>query len=135
MLLILTSKCNFFTLSMSCRPLMSKTTFFVIVIKTQKVIEKFQSCGYQEFGRSVKCLLPRKEAGEYWPRLTKEKQKIHWLKVDFARWRVSKNFQIFFRWRKRYKYFCFYKYTIKNSEKVKSPKITVSGWGRWWNRG
>jgi len=46
-----------------------------------------KSCGYQEFGRSVKCLLPRKEAGEYWPRLTKEKQKIHWLKVDFARWR------------------------------------------------
>jgi len=44
-------------------------------------------CGYQIFGRCIKCLLPRQEVGEYWPRLTKEKQKIHWLKVDFSRWR------------------------------------------------
>jgi|ERR1739838_15589 len=46
-----------------------------------------EKCGYQLFGRCVKCLLPRAEIGEYWPRLTKEKQRIHWLKVDFVRWR------------------------------------------------
>merc|ERR1712212_1199302 len=44
-------------------------------------------CGYQIFGRCIKCLMPRQEIGEYWPRLTKEKRKIHWLKVDFSRWR------------------------------------------------
>lgn len=30
----------------------------------------------------------RAESGEYWPRLTKEKQRIHWLKVDFSKWKV-----------------------------------------------
>jgi len=48
---------------------------------------KTEKCGYQVFGRCIKCLLPRAEVGEYWPRLTKEKTKIHWLKVDFSRWR------------------------------------------------
>jgi len=46
-----------------------------------------EKCGYQLFGRRVKCLLPRAEQGEYWPRLTAEKQRIHWLKVDFTRWK------------------------------------------------
>ena len=58
----------------------------------KKLWLKFQKCGYQLFGRCVKCLLPRAEIGEYWPRLTKEKQRIHWLKVDFVRWRVSEAF-------------------------------------------
>jgi len=48
-----------------------------------------EKCGYQVFGRCIKCLLPRAEVGDYWPRLTKEKLKIHWLKVDFSRWIVS----------------------------------------------
>merc|ERR1712133_118063 len=49
--------------------------------------ELFSLVHNQNLGRCIKCLLPRQEVGEYWPRLTKEKQKIHWLKVDFSRWR------------------------------------------------
>jgi len=37
--------------------------------------------------RGIQCLLMRKKEGEYWPRLTKEKSRIHWLKVDFSRWK------------------------------------------------
>jgi len=48
---------------------------------------KIEDCRYQIFGRCIKCLLPRAETGEYWPRLTKDKQRIHWLKVDFTRWK------------------------------------------------
>lgn len=46
-----------------------------------------EKCVYQQFGRVIKCLLMRAEEGSYWPRLSKEKQRIHWLKVDFARWK------------------------------------------------
>jgi len=30
--------------------------------------------------------LAKKETG-YWPRLTKEKQRLHWLKIDFDKWK------------------------------------------------
>jgi len=46
-----------------------------------------EKCVYQQFARGIKCLLFRAEEGNYWPRLTKEKMKIHWLKVDFSRWK------------------------------------------------
>lgn len=46
-----------------------------------------ERCIYQQFGRVINCLLMRAESGEYWPRLTKEKQRIHWLKVDFSKWK------------------------------------------------
>lgn len=42
-------------------------------------------------GRVVRCVLTRAEEGEYWPRLTKEKIRLHWLKVDFGRWKVTKS--------------------------------------------
>jgi len=31
--------------------------------------------------------LAKKESGPYWPRLTKEKVRLHWLKVDFDKWK------------------------------------------------
>ncbi len=37
--------------------------------------------------RSIELLLTKKEEGPYWPQLFKEKKKMHWLKVDFNRWR------------------------------------------------
>lgn len=46
-----------------------------------------EKCVYTQFARGIKCLLTRAEEGDYWPRLTKEKQRIHWLKVDFSRWK------------------------------------------------
>jgi len=42
---------------------------------------------YVNTGRVVRCVLTRAEEGEYWPRLTKEKIRLHWLKVDFGRWK------------------------------------------------
>jgi hypothetical protein len=32
-------------------------------------------------------ILKKKEDGPFWPQLTKEKQKFHWLKVDFNKWK------------------------------------------------
>jgi len=67
--------------------------------KTKKVLKTFrndidlyakvkvENCVHNNYGREIKCLLTRAEEGEYWPRLTKEKQRIHWLKVDFSRWK------------------------------------------------
>ncbi|KNC99743.1 Hsp90 cochaperone SBA1 [Spizellomyces punctatus DAOM BR117] len=38
--------------------------------------------------RNLSFVLAKKEKGqEYWPRLTKEKGKLHWLKTDFSKWK------------------------------------------------
>uniref|UniRef100_F6RJZ1 Co-chaperone protein daf-41-like n=1 Tax=Ciona intestinalis TaxID=7719 RepID=F6RJZ1_CIOIN len=37
-------------------------------------------------GMGVECTIAKK-LNETWPRLTKEKTKIHWLKVDFGKWK------------------------------------------------
>jgi len=47
-----------------------------------------EKSGYQEKGRSVDCLIYKSNTTEdYWPRLTRDKVKLHWLTVDFSRWR------------------------------------------------
>lgn len=38
-------------------------------------------------GRTLELVLFKKEEGPYWPRLTKEKTKAHWLKSDFNKWK------------------------------------------------
>ncbi|XP_076232541.1 cytosolic prostaglandin E synthase isoform X2 [Calliopsis andreniformis] len=38
-------------------------------------------------GRTIEFVLSKKEEGPYWPRLTKEKTKAHWLKSDFNKWK------------------------------------------------
>ncbi|XP_069111175.1 prostaglandin E synthase 3-like isoform X2 [Argopecten irradians] len=42
---------------------------------------------YQVLPRNVPCVIKKKEEGVFWPRLVKEKQKVHWIKTDFARWK------------------------------------------------
>ena len=37
--------------------------------------------------RSIELFLRKKEEGPYWPTLLKDKKKVHWLKIDFNRWR------------------------------------------------
>jgi hypothetical protein len=38
-------------------------------------------------GRDVELVLRKKELGEeYWPRLLKDKAKVHWLRTDFDKW-------------------------------------------------
>jgi len=37
--------------------------------------------------RNIELVLVKKEEGPFWPHLLKEKKKMHWLKVDFARWK------------------------------------------------
>lgn len=38
-------------------------------------------------GRTFEFVLMKKEEGPYWPRLTKENTKYHWLKIDFSKWK------------------------------------------------
>ncbi|KAI4503100.1 hypothetical protein M0802_002144 [Mischocyttarus mexicanus] len=38
-------------------------------------------------GRTLELVLVKKEEGPYWPRLTKDKTKAHWLKSDFNKWK------------------------------------------------
>ncbi|XP_012270719.1 prostaglandin E synthase 3 isoform X2 [Orussus abietinus] len=38
-------------------------------------------------GRNIELVLTKKEEGPYWPRLTKESKKFHWLKSDFNKWK------------------------------------------------
>ncbi|EEB18185.1 Prostaglandin E synthase, putative [Pediculus humanus corporis] len=42
-------------------------------------------------GRGVEFLLKKKEEGPFWPRLTKEKVKYHWLKLDFHKFNYEKD--------------------------------------------
>lgn len=37
-------------------------------------------------GRNFELVLYKKESGPFWPRLTKENKKFHWLKSDFNKW-------------------------------------------------
>lgn len=37
-------------------------------------------------GRIFELVLFKKESGPFWPRLTKENSKFHWLKSDFNKW-------------------------------------------------
>lgn len=37
-------------------------------------------------GRNFELVLFKKESGPFWPRLTKENKKFHWLKSDFNKW-------------------------------------------------
>lgn len=37
--------------------------------------------------RNIEFILKKKEDGPFWPQLTKEKVKYHWLKVDFNKWK------------------------------------------------
>ena len=37
--------------------------------------------------RSIDFFLIKKDFGPYWPSLFKDKKKVHWLKIDFNRWR------------------------------------------------
>ncbi|XP_076640555.1 cytosolic prostaglandin E synthase [Colletes latitarsis] len=37
--------------------------------------------------RIFELILTKKELGPYWPRLTKEKTRVHWLKSDFNKWK------------------------------------------------
>lgn len=37
-------------------------------------------------GRNFELILSKTESGPFWPRLTKENKKFHWLKSDFNKW-------------------------------------------------
>lgn len=37
--------------------------------------------------RHIQLAVFKKESGPFWPRLLKEKTKVHWLKTDFDKWR------------------------------------------------
>jgi prostaglandin-E synthase len=42
---------------------------------------------YAVLPRHIPMIVRKKEPGEYWPRMLKETQKVHWLKTDFDKWR------------------------------------------------
>lgn len=46
-----------------------------------------QESKYAVSGRGIDFYLKKKEEGPYWPTLLKDKKKVHWLKVDFNKWR------------------------------------------------
>lgn len=37
--------------------------------------------------RNIELVLKKKEDGPYWSSLLKDKKKVHWLKVDFNKWK------------------------------------------------
>lgn len=47
-------------------------------------------CTYKVSANRVDVVLEKAAVGEWWPRLTSTPQKPHWLKIDFDKWRPSK---------------------------------------------
>jgi len=37
--------------------------------------------------RSIQYVIPKKESGPFWPRLLKTDKKMHWVKIDFNKWK------------------------------------------------
>jgi len=37
--------------------------------------------------RSIQFVIPKKESGPFWPRLLKTDKKMHWVKIDFNKWK------------------------------------------------
>ena len=37
----------------------------------------------------IEFALEKKESGPFWDRLTKDKNKYHWLKIDFNKWKAE----------------------------------------------
>ena len=48
-----------------------------------------EACKYEIIGQKYwRILLKKKDStGKYWPRLTKDKQRLHWLQTDFDHWK------------------------------------------------
>lgn len=46
-----------------------------------------QQSKYLQTGRTIDFVLKKKEDGPFWPHLTKLKQRYHWLKVNFNKWK------------------------------------------------
>ena len=59
--------------------------FLVAFTLTQFFV--FQESKYFVRERSIEFFLRKKEEGPYWPSIFKDKKKVHWLKIDFNRWR------------------------------------------------
>jgi hypothetical protein len=47
----------------------------------------FQKSKFAIRERVIEFALEKKDAGPYWDRLVKEKNKYHWLKTDFNKWK------------------------------------------------
>jgi len=37
--------------------------------------------------RCIQFIIPKKESGPFWPRLLKSDKKVHWVKIDFNKWK------------------------------------------------
>jgi hypothetical protein len=48
-----------------------------------------EACKYENIGQKYwRILLKKKDStGKFWPRLTKDKQRFHWLQTDFDHWK------------------------------------------------
>ncbi|XP_059468757.1 prostaglandin E synthase 3 isoform X2 [Neocloeon triangulifer] len=57
-----------------------------VTINLFKEVDPEKSASFPR-GRNIEIVLKKKQDGPYWPQLTKEKQKFHWLKVDFNKWK------------------------------------------------
>lgn len=74
-----------------------ETLYFKGVGGTEKKMHEITIDFYKEInpektmknigGRTLELVLFKKAEGPYWPRLTKEKTKAHWLKSDFNKWK------------------------------------------------
>nr|XP_043893957.1 prostaglandin E synthase 3b isoform X1 [Solea senegalensis] len=61
-------------------------------VKYENEIDLFDAieeneCNHKRTGRSVLCILRKAQPGKPWLRLTKDKTKLSWLRVDFNNWK------------------------------------------------
>ncbi|XP_070564698.1 prostaglandin E synthase 3-like isoform X2 [Ptychodera flava] len=59
---------------------------YVVDIEFFKEIN-IQNSRYAVRPRNIEFTISKKEPGPYWDRLLKVKQKVHWLKTDFQKWK------------------------------------------------
>lgn len=62
---------------------------YTFTLPLYEAIDK-ERCSYKVLPSRVNIVLEKRVA-EWWPRLTSQPQKPHWLKIDFDKWRPSKD--------------------------------------------
>ena len=68
-------------------------THLTAILKQVLISLVSQLCRFAQRERFIEFALQKKEPGNFWPRLISGREKFHWLKTDFDKWKEEEEFE------------------------------------------